>query len=121
MPPTVTGPVELNEPPLAFTPFTVSKSCSELNDQITLPVLVSYARSTPSIAPENTTPGINVTGAICAGVQPYFPRQAGFSGSAYQTFSPVVSFSANSPPAFSLRCTSDKAIYTLSSSAPMPH
>src|SRR5271169_3021566 len=92
------GPVALNDPPWAFTLFTVSKSRRESKSQTTLPSFVEYARRCPSTDPENTTPGIIVAGAICAGLHPALPLQAGSAGAAYQTFSPVAMLSANNPP-----------------------
>src|SRR5580698_11665169 len=59
MPPTITGPAEPNDPPLAGTPLTVEKSCTALNDQITFPSAPPFADtacSIPSHPPVKTAP-----------------------------------------------------------------
>src|SRR5580692_8197902 len=50
----------------------------------------------PSTAPENTTPGIAVIAADCAGLQ--LGRSPHTGGGADQTFLPVAASSANNPP-----------------------
>src|SRR5439155_4925607 len=92
---TIVGPIELIAPPLAATLLTVSKSRAVLYSQITLPSAVESARSTPSDPPTNATPGIALTAAAL------FTRVPSLASGVYQAFSPVVSFSADMPPALS--------------------
>src|SRR5215468_4494225 len=67
MPPATTGPAAPIEPPLAATPFTVSKFLAVLNSQSTVPSSVDNARKTPSQPPEKTAPGVAVRGPSCPG------------------------------------------------------
>src|SRR5215471_10621410 len=90
------GPGPSIAPPLPWTPFTALNSCAVSNSHITAPSVVEYARSRPSTAPENTTPGITVTAADCAGLQE--GRSPQTAGGAAQTFAPVSGFKANKPP-----------------------
>src|SRR5215471_2005403 len=90
------GPGPSIAPPLPLTPFTALNSCAVSNSHITLPSVVEYARSRPSTAPENTTPGITEIAADCAGLQE--GRSPQTAGGAAQTFAPVSTFSAKSPP-----------------------
>ncbi len=57
-------------PPFALTPFTVSNSRAVSTSHRIAPSFVEYARSRPPRSPENTTPGISVTAADCAGLHP---------------------------------------------------
>src|SRR5206468_9929817 len=75
--PTTTAPGPSIEPPWALTPLTVGYSCFVLISQRILPVAEAYARRCPSSPPEKTTPGIAVTAADCAGVQPGTSPQPG--------------------------------------------
>src|SRR5579872_5992321 len=128
MPSLIVGPVALIEPPLAFTPFTVSNSRSVSKSQITLPSAIAYARKCPSIDPEKTTPGIAVAGAICDGLHPRAVPQAGGGGGVNQAFSPLTIFNANIPPpgkepSVCLMAVdqSDRGTYINLSSAAAPH
>src|ERR1035438_1235755 len=102
-----------------------------------VPSFEEYARRWPSSAPENTTPGIAVTAADCAGLQPLILQPLPGDGVSH-TFSPVAIFNANIPPPTSglgpnpslapileasVICTpkSDSAAYTVSESAAGPH
>src|SRR5215831_13115457 len=60
-----------------------------------LPSLAAYARKWPSSPPENTTPGIAVTAADCAGLQLGLSPQPGCG--VFQAMAPVSGFSANRP------------------------
>src|SRR5271154_6837528 len=118
------GPAESIEPPLAFTPFTVSKSMVVRKSHRISPVAVEYARKCPSIEPENTTPGIAETAADCAALQPLVNgTQLGFGAGVFHTSSPVASFSAYRPGAASggRATTSETATYIRSLSAAEPH
>src|SRR4026209_36502 len=68
MPSTTAAPPLLIDPPFAGTLLTVVNSRAVSYSQSTEPSRVEYARSRPSIAPENTTPGIPVTAAFCDGL-----------------------------------------------------
>src|SRR5579872_3368218 len=104
MPPAITGPGPLMEPPLPATPFTVSYSRAVLYSHSTFPSTVEYARIMPSVVPENTTPGITLSAADrdathargLADVQ-----LATCDGCDIHACRPSVSDSANSPPAAS--------------------
>src|SRR5436853_258736 len=76
------------EPPLALMPFTVWNSRAVSKSQTTLPSSAEYPRRWPSIEAENTTPGIAVTAADCAGLQPDGAFGAQTIGGAYQTLVP---------------------------------
>ena len=57
-------------------------------------------------------PGMTVTGADWAPVHPRPPLHSSFGAGIFQTFSPLASFSANSPPASAAGAsTSDTGIY----------
>src|SRR4029453_19332878 len=87
------------EPPLAFTPLTVSKGRFVSNSQRTEPSLVEYARMPPSAEPEKTTPGISVNAADCDVLHWDAPAQSGGSfGGVDQTPSAVSSRTACKPP-----------------------
>src|SRR5262245_1893733 len=64
---------------------------------MTAPVAVEYARRCPSTEPENTTPGIPVTAADCAGEQSVRSAAHG-DGLALQTIFPVFKSRAWRPP-----------------------
>src|SRR5580704_2755677 len=64
--------------------------------QTIFPSAVEYARKCPSSPPENTSPGIAVTAADCAGLHPGTSPQPGCG--VRQTSSPVSSLRAQSPP-----------------------
>src|ERR1700723_158782 len=68
--PATTGPLPLIEPPCAGTPFTVGNSGAVSKSHRILPSADEYARRCPSMAPENTTPGIAVTAASCPRAYP---------------------------------------------------
>src|SRR5580692_2407176 len=89
IPPAITGPAEPNDPPLAATPFTVEKSRTALNDQITFPSALT-ARRIPSHPPVNTAPGIALAGPAC-------PRRSA-STAAFHSTLPVLMSSAFNPP-----------------------
>src|SRR5437763_392171 len=108
MPPAIAGPGPIIDAPRAFTPLTVGNSRFESNSQITLPSFVEYARSAPSFEPEKITPGITLSAADCAPLQPRpVPHFAG-GGAVVHTRSPVASETACSPPGFG-RVMSDTA------------
>src|SRR5271169_6915645 len=77
--------------------------------------------------PEKTTPGITVAGASCEGLQAGLPRQGGFSGAVYQTFSPVGILKAKRPPPSGisvfdvLKLKSESGTNITSSKAAEPH
>src|SRR6185295_17190012 len=76
----------------------------------------------PSTDPEKTTPGMTDTGADCAPVQPRPLLHSSFGAGVLQIFSPVASFSANSPPAsLGAPNTSETGMYAACSSAAEPH
>src|SRR5215469_13601435 len=85
---------------------------------MTFPSLVEYPRMCPSSDPENTTPGMAVTAADCAGLQNNLPPQEG--GGAAQIFSPVTMLMAtNPPPMFGSRirfspCSKDRLVKDMS-------
>src|SRR5262245_16946033 len=95
------------------------------------PVVVEKARRCPSTDPENTTPGMALTAADCAGLQRFRVPHGG--GGVNHTRSPLSRRSANKPPPtlgsgsvavlFLMlnRPMSDSATYTLDSSAADPH
>src|SRR6266851_10064562 len=86
------------------------------------PSFVEYARTWPSIDPENTTPGMTEMGADCAPLQPRPDVQSRCGCGVCQIFSPVVSFNANRPPdSFGGKSTSDTGMYAFCSSAAEPH
>src|ERR1051326_112385 len=95
---TTTGPGPSMEPPLALTPFTVWNSRAVSKSQTTRPSSAEYPRRWPSIDAENTTPGIEVTAADCAGLQPEGALGAHITGGAYQTLAPSRTASAVRPP-----------------------
>ena len=59
---------------------------------------LAYARTAPSAEPANTTPGIDVSAADCAALQPGPLPQTGGSGGAYQRRWPVARSTACTPP-----------------------
>ena len=62
MPPAITGPAEPNDPPLAGTPLTVSKSRTALNVQITFPSGIHGAQdSVPSAGEDDSRNGAGRT------------------------------------------------------------
>src|SRR6185436_16581315 len=78
------------------TPLTASYSRAVSTSHSALPSAVEKARRCPSTEPEKTTPGIAVTAADCAGLQPGLALQAG--GAAYQLRVPSSTRSAVRPP-----------------------
>src|SRR6187455_2355860 len=98
MPPATIGPGPSIEPPLALMPLTAVKSRFVSNVQRTLPSALEYARTAPSAAPENTTPGIAVNAADCAGLQPRPGAHTGACGGVYQARCPVARSTACKPP-----------------------
>src|SRR6478609_9399284 len=94
MPPATTGPGPLSDPPLAVTPLTVVNRRAVLNSHSTRPSFAAYARMTPLVAPENTTPGIAVIAADCACAQAAPWQSAAAGGGVCQTCSPVSRFNA---------------------------
>src|SRR5262245_60306966 len=110
------------DPPLAATPLTVLNSTPVSNCQMILPLLLSYARNHPFIAPEKTAPGITEIAAACARL--HRGSEHGPSGDGVcQTCSPVAMRIANKPPGFAGGRTrkSDSGKYAFSSSAAEPH
>src|SRR5262245_53195341 len=93
------GPATSMEPPRAGLPLTVANSRAVSVSHNTLPLDVEYARRCPSKEPENTTPGIAVTAADCAGEQSVRSAPHG-NGFALQTIFPVFRSRAWSPPPF---------------------
>src|SRR5262249_31451152 len=85
------------EPPWAGLPLTVTNSRVVSTSHMTAPVAVEYPRRWPSTEPENTTPGIAVTAADCAGEQLVRSAAHG-NGLALQTIFPVFKSSACRPP-----------------------
>src|SRR5580700_6469600 len=121
-------------PPLAFTPFTVTKSRAVSYSQSTFPSSVEWARRSPPSVPEKTTPGKDVSAADCAGLHPGRGPQSG--GGANQTLLPSETFKAVRPPPtagsrirmdapFSpvtrFPAPSETAAYTLRPSYDIPH
>src|SRR5207244_2356519 len=97
IPPAVVGPGPLMAPPCPDTPLTVVNSRAVSKSQITRPSAVECARKCPSRDPEKTTPGMTVTAADCAGLQPL--RVSGHGGgSARHSCFPSASCNASSPP-----------------------
>src|SRR5262249_24335149 len=124
------GPAPSIEPPRAGLPLTVSNSRAVSTSQTTSPVTAEYAPRCPSTEPENTTPGIAVTAADCAGEHSVRAAAHG-EGFALQTILPVFKSRACSPPpwlgfrttripcgavgsGFTLGATSEIATYTFS-------
>src|SRR5579863_2709031 len=91
MPREIAGPAPLNDPPLAATLLTVSKSRLASKSQTISPVFVEYARSLPPNDSENAMPGIADTAAACAGL----PAPAG--GGVFHSFAPVSMRNAYNP------------------------
>src|SRR5476649_724430 len=108
MPPAITGPGPLSDPPFAGTPLTVVNACAVLYSQSTVPSADEYARIIPLVAPEKTTPGITVMAADCAcTAQLRSPGlQSTDGGRACHASSPVASASAERPPASAPACES---------------
>src|SRR5687767_9068065 len=98
MPPATAGPGPPIDAPVAGTPFTAVNARFVSKDQITSPVAVEYARRAPSNDPENTTPGITVSAADCAALQPRPAAQATGGGAAVHSGAPVATFTACRPP-----------------------
>src|SRR5688572_5062486 len=98
MPPATTGPGPIIEAPRAPTPLTVVNSRFVSNSQRIAPSAVEYTRNAPSFDPEKTAPGITVTAADCAALQPRPLPQTGFWGGANQARWPVASATAWRPP-----------------------
>src|SRR5215470_17481828 len=99
MPLTIAGPATSIEPPRAGLPLTVMNSRAVSTSHMTAPVAVEYARRCPSTEPENTTPGIAVTAADCAGEQLIRSAAQG-DGFALQTILPVFRSMPCRPPPF---------------------
>ena len=78
-------------PPLAATPFTVSKSRNALNVQITFP-LASTARRIPSHPPVKITPGMALAGPAC-------PRWSALIAAFQSTLPVLISRAFRPPPA----------------------
>src|SRR5678815_3414359 len=98
MPPATTGPGPIIEAPRPATPLTVVNSRFESNSQRIAPSAVEYTRNAPSFDPENTAPGITVTAADWAALQPRPVPHAGGRGGVNQARCPVASVTACSPP-----------------------
>src|SRR5262245_11764578 len=98
MPLATTGPGPIIDAPLAGTPLTDSNSRFESYCHRTSPFVVEYARSAPSLDPEKMTPGMSVTAADCATLQPRAVPHAAGGGAVYQTRSPVARLTACRPP-----------------------
>src|ERR1700688_3226945 len=84
------------------------------------PSSVEYARNVPSFDPENTTPGITLMAAACAALQRCPALHFGAGGGAYQARSPLLRFTACSPPGAGEKM-SDTAKYACSASTAEPH
>src|SRR5260221_13598706 len=97
MPPTTIGPGAPIDPPLAATPFAVGYSRTVLYSQMRRPSSVENARSIPSHAPENTTPGKEVVAADWPGRDGSPGVFAGVKGVNHLR-SPVARPSATTPP-----------------------
>jgi len=82
MPPATTGPGPIIDAPRAGTPLTVVNSRFVSNSQRIAPSAVEYTRKAPSFEPEKTAPGITVTAADCAALQPRPVPQTGGRGGA---------------------------------------
>src|SRR5580765_4587838 len=95
-PPAIAGPGPSKDPPRAGTSLTVLYGPTLSKSQITFPSAVEYARRCPSTDPENTTPGMELTAADCAGLQRLRSPQP--AGGVYQARSPLSSLNANIPP-----------------------
>src|SRR5215813_4952335 len=121
MPPATVGPGPLIEAPFAGTPLTVANSRFVSYSQSTLPSRVEKARNVPSMEPANTAPGITVTAADSARLQPRLGGpQRGSGNCADHTRFPVAKLTACSPPGFGCN-TSETGKYALSVSAAEPH
>src|SRR5262249_26522386 len=96
MPPAIAGPGPFNDPPRAGTSLTVLWLPTVSKSHTMAPVVVEKARKCPSTDPENTTPGIALTAADCAGLQRGRLPHSG--AGVYQTRSPSFRRSANMPP-----------------------
>src|SRR5215510_7392654 len=103
MPLATTGPGPIIDAPLAGTPLIDSNSRLESYCNSTSPFAVEYARRAPSLEPEKMTPGINVTAADCATLQPRAVPQAAGGGGANHTRSPVARLTACRPPGLGVR------------------
>src|SRR5215471_16188756 len=103
MPLATTGPGPIIDAPFAGAPLMDSNSRLESNCQRTSPRVVEYARSAPSLEPENMTPGMSVTAADCATLHPPAVPQAASGGGAYHTRSPVDRSTACRPPGIGVR------------------
>src|SRR5271165_5430797 len=91
------APVDAMDPPLAGIPFTVGNSRAVSKSHMIFPVLVSWARTCPSIEGEKTTPGITVGGDFCEIEQPRWPAHDGAGAGSFQTILPVAGWIANNP------------------------
>src|SRR5688572_27776030 len=120
MPSTTAAPGPCIDAPRAATPLVEANSRFVSNSQRIAPFTAEYARSAPSFDPENTTPGMTVTAADCAAVQPRPAAQTGFAGAAYQARSPVARLTACRPPGCG-EVMSDTPKYARSPSAEAPH
>src|SRR5688500_10174261 len=98
MPPATTGPGPIIDAPRAGTPLTVVNSRFVSNSQRIAPSAVEYTRNAPSFDPAKTAPGITVTAADCAALQPRPLPQAGGRGAANHARWPVASVTACRPP-----------------------
>src|SRR5712671_5806444 len=98
MPPAIVGPPP-TEAPFPLTPLTVWNSRLASNVHTIFPSAVEYARRPPSIAPENTMPGIVLIAADWTPLQPD-PEvvQMGDGAGVSHARCPVIRFTACSPP-----------------------
>src|SRR5688572_9149255 len=81
IPPAIAGPGPIIDAPRAGTPLTAVNSRLVSNCHTIAPSDVEYARSIPSFDPEKATPGMAVTAADCAALQPRpLPHAGGGAG-----------------------------------------
>src|ERR1700723_181668 len=126
--PATTGPLPLIEPPCAGTPFTVGNSGAGSKSHRILPSADEYARRCPSMAPENTAPGIAVTAASCPPLHPGLPSHGVFGGMVFHRSFPVRISMAARPPGGGGAAPEDVSVemsefaaYTLVPSVADPH
>src|SRR5687767_8857194 len=93
----------MSDAPFAGTPLTVVKSLFVSNSHKTAPFAVENARRAPSFEPEKTTPGMAVTAADCAALQPRPVPHSGADGGVNHARCPVASRTACIPPGFGCR------------------
>src|SRR5215831_8451762 len=120
IPPAIAGPGPIIDAPRARTPFTVENSRFESNSHSTEPSFVANARRAPSFDPEKMTPGMTVSAADCAALQPRPLPHFAATGAAIHTRSPDVRATACRPPGFG-RVMSDTAKYACVPSTADPH